>query len=154
MNKGAIAAVGLILVSGGLLAVKAINTKDTTDKIDLTIEEVKAKLNGLNLVSTVKINFLNPSANALTITHPFVKAFLDGRQIATTNPQNLSYTIGERSSKAVSIELQSSLLNLGLSVLEYGQNILQYGKLNKTVTLQIITSVNGLNVTQIKEILL
>lgn len=164
---------GKILLASGAAAVlvagtiHVVKTSNTADKLDIILESFSIKkqgLKGLGLSLTIpkivfnadlKIN--NPTDNDLVIGKPYLKVFYQNgvTPIGVSNASNQTYTLKAKQSTPVSVDVEFS----ALSVLSVMPDFVKYiasrfsGKpSSRKVTIEMLTSGNGINQTERTEV--
>lgn len=165
-NTGRILLVGVTVTALGVGVAHVVKTADTAGKIDIHLENFGIKRRGVNGLGAIKIpsaivfmadiKVSNPTDNDLVISKPYLKVFYQGTQIANSNA---STEIINLKAKDITYINDVNVEFHALDVLPVMPDFLKYiadrftGKRStRKVRVDILTTANGINSTQTKEV--
>lgn len=160
-NKGLIVT-GLVVAVGAPFIINAIQTMAAGNKADVALTAARlGKVNLTNVEILVDVAIDNPSRIDMTMTKPYVKAYIDGAQIANSIAENKTYRIAARQRTIIqNISLSASTLTIAQfipSLFSLVKTLIGSGlttsnlRLNKKARFDVYATVNGFNSITSKE---
>ena len=139
-KQGPIVITSLVALGAGALFIWGAKTKDSVEKISLVVDSIKKKKLAIDhSVHTAKITLYNFSANALDINYPSIKVKHDGTDVGFSFPRVGGVHLTPKGKITIELDFR---INQVQSIL----SLLTTPKLS--FSLQIITNVNGVEVSQ------
>lgn len=140
MKTGPLIYTGIAVIGAGALFVWSANTKDSLEKVSLVVDSVKKKkINIDHSVHTAKITLYNFSSNSLEIDYPSIKVKHDGTDVGFSYPRPERISLPAKGKKTIEIDFRINQVQGIISLLK---------NMKLSFSLQVITNVNGLEVSQ------
>ncbi len=165
-NTGKIVLIGITATALGAGFVHLAKTSDTADKIDIHLENFGIKKQGVNGIGAINIpgkvvfkadiKVSNPTSNDLVISKPYLKVFYKDTQIANSNASAEIINLKAKDTtyiNDVDVEFNAlDVLPVMPDFLKYIANRFTGKPSTRKVRVDILTTANGINATQTKEV--
>lgn len=165
-NTGKILLIGVTATALGVGLVHVVKTADTANKIDIHLENFGIKKQGINGIGAIKIpgkvvfkadiKVSNPTDSDLVISKPYLKVFYKGIQIANSNASAEIINLKAKDTtyiNDVDVEFHAlDVLPVMPDFLKYIADRFTGNPSTRKVRVDILTSANGINSTQTKEV--
>lgn len=139
-KRGPLIVGSVVALGAGALFIWGAKTKDSVEKISLVVDSIKKKKIAIDhSVHTAKITLFNFSSNDLELDYPSIKVKHNGSDVGFSFPKAEKVKIPAKGNKTLLIDFRINQVQAILSLLT--TPMLRFA-------LQVITNVNGLEVSQ------
>ena len=151
----------IIFLGSGILLVSSVvsfaKTANTFEKLDIDLKKFRIKtVKGGSVLFLADVKFTNPTNHEFTIAHPYIKTYYKGKQIGHSNPANKDFVVkGKAATTIPDINVEFSLLDVVSVIpdfLQYLASKVQGSPSTKIIAADIITAINGNNITERMEV--